>query len=106
MACSMLTRTRCFTPASTGRAAQPARTVRMVVRASSQKQQMPSIVKPAVIAAGRRSSLQTECTWLNDSTERGSCFISNHQSHAGDNWGQGQLFQQHHLSAADPVQQD
>lgn len=51
----MLTRTRCFTPASTAKAAQPARAVRMVVRASSQKQQLPSIVKPAVIAAGRRS---------------------------------------------------
>lgn len=45
MACSMLTRTKCFAGASAARTAQPTRAVRMVVRASSQKQ-LPAIVKP------------------------------------------------------------
>lgn len=68
MACSMLSRTRCFSAgASTAtRAAQPTRTVRMVVRATSQKQQLPSIVKPAMIAAGRRSLRTGRTAWGGD----------------------------------------
>eukprot|EP00878_Enallax_costatus_P000191 GHUV01000249.1.p2 GENE.GHUV01000249.1~~GHUV01000249.1.p2 ORF type:complete len:212 (+),score=77.29 GHUV01000249.1:121-756(+) len=52
MACTML-RTKCFAGASTARAAQPTRAVRMVVRASAQQQpkQLPAIVKPAIATA-------------------------------------------------------
>eukprot|EP00879_Flechtneria_rotunda_P000116 GHRR01000175.1.p1 GENE.GHRR01000175.1~~GHRR01000175.1.p1 ORF type:complete len:210 (+),score=69.92 GHRR01000175.1:70-699(+) len=50
MACSMLTRTKAFAGAGTARAAQPVRTVRMVLRATSQKQ-MPAIAKPAIATA-------------------------------------------------------
>jgi hypothetical protein len=52
MAC-MLSRTKCFAGASTARPAQPTRAVRMVVRASAQKQQMPAFVKPAIATAGQ-----------------------------------------------------
>ena len=52
MAC-MLSRTKCFAGASTARPAQPTRAVRMVVRASGQKQQLPAVVKPAIATAGR-----------------------------------------------------
>lgn len=56
MACSML-RTKCFAGASTARAAQPTRAVRMVVRASTQQQpkQLPAIVKPAIVSASTKS---------------------------------------------------
>lgn len=47
---AMLSKTRTAACASTARAAQPARSVRMVVRASSQKQQLGAIVKPALVA--------------------------------------------------------
>eukprot|EP00878_Enallax_costatus_P012937 GHUV01013510.1.p1 GENE.GHUV01013510.1~~GHUV01013510.1.p1 ORF type:complete len:224 (+),score=77.82 GHUV01013510.1:43-672(+) len=50
MAC-MLSRTKCFAGASTARPAQPTRAVRMVVRASGQKQQLPAVVKPAIATA-------------------------------------------------------
>jgi hypothetical protein len=52
---AMLSKTRTAACASTARAAQPARSVRMVVRASSQKQQLGAIVKPALVATGERS---------------------------------------------------
>lgn len=67
MACAML-RTRCFAGASTARAAQPTRAVRMVVRASAQQQpkQLPSIVKPAIVSAFgqhyRKEGLNYLCT--------------------------------------------